>query len=228
VKLTQQIEIADDVLYINATPVQITGRFYALVQFVQPVAGTDQFQVIHFDRSSRQFNGKAEMMRLPEVLIAKAYGSYPSTTRDLERSPLNEMGWYVYGAKDAQGMFVVQSIAPRALFHLQPEAVTFGRKAAYSYVRNRAWANVVGQKGKISSVLCTSRSNGSDAAIKAAVDEWQVGDQALVLHTYGGIGGNHKEPAAATPIFFGHFAYGIAEVVYEPLADEPRFDINYH
>jgi predicted Abi (CAAX) family protease len=60
------------------------------------------------------------------------------------------------------------------------------------------------------------------------VNEWQVGDQVLVLHTYGGIGGKRKEPAAATPIFFGHFAYGVARVVYEPLANEPRFDICYH
>ncbi|MDY7024050.1 MAG: CAAX protease, partial [Cyanobacteriota bacterium] len=46
--------------------------------------------------------------------------------------------------------------------------------------------------------------------------------------TYGGIGGKNKEPAAATPIFFGHFAYGVAEVVRDPLADELRFEINYH
>lgn len=228
VKLDRAVEVSQDELYINSTPIQITGRFYALVQFVQPVAGTDRFQAIHFDRASRQFNGKAEVMRLPEVVLAKAYGSHPSTTRVLERSPFNETGWYVYGAKDAGDVFVVQAIAPRALFQLQPEAVIFGRQAAYNYIRKRAWANAIEQKGKISSVLCTSRSHGSDAAIRSAVDDWQVGDRALVLHTYGGIGGKNKEPAAATPIFFGHFAYGSAEVIYEPLADEPRFDICYH
>jgi predicted Abi (CAAX) family protease len=46
--------------------------------------------------------------------------------------------------------------------------------------------------------------------------------------TYGGIGGDRKEPAAATPIFFGHFSYGLAEVVREPLTDELRFEIFYH
>jgi predicted Abi (CAAX) family protease len=228
VMLTGTVEVDENTLYIAITPTQITGRFYALVRFIQPIVGTDQFQVIHFDRTSRQFSGKTEVMRLPEVLLAKAYGSYPSTTRDLEKSPFNETGWYVYGAKDAQDRFVVQAIAPRALFQLQPDTVVFGAKAAYRYIRKQAWAKVAEQKGKIASVLCTPRSNGSDTAITAAINEWQVGDRALVLHTYGGIGGQHKEPAAATPIFFGHFAYGVAEVIYDPLADEPRFEICYH
>ncbi len=217
-----------DTLYIRSTPVQITGRFYGLVQFTQAIAGTDQFRVVHFDRATRQFQGDQEIVRLPEVVFAKAYGSDPSTTRDLEKSPFNEAGWYVYGAQDGEGMFVVQAIAPRSLFQLQPQEVVFGRKASYNYIRKRAWANIAQQKGKISSVLCTPRSNGSSSAIHAAIQDWAVGDRALVLHTYGGIGGNHKEPAAATPIFFGHFAYGQAEVVHDPLADELRFDICYH
>ncbi|MBE9013875.1 CAAX protease, partial [Pseudanabaenaceae cyanobacterium LEGE 13415] len=226
VMLCDPVQVQGDTLYIDTTPIQITGRFYALVQFVLPISGTDQFQVIHFDRTSRQFTGDSEVMRLPEVVFAKNYGSYPSTTRDIEHSPYNETGWYVYGAKDANGVFVVQSIAPRALFQLQPEKVTFGRRSAFNYVRFGAWKNAAEQKGKLSSVLCSSRR--SSDGIETAIEDWKIGDKALLLHTYGGIGGNNKEPAAATPIFFGHFAYGIAEVVYEPLADEPRFDIQYH
>ncbi len=224
----RRVEVREDILYIDSTPIQITGRFYALVRFVQPIAGTDRFQVMHFDRASRQFSGKTEEMRLPEVVLAKSDGIYPSTTRDLEKSPLNETGWYVYGAKDVEGMFVVQSIAPRALFQLQPQAVKFGRKSADTYIRQQAWAEVVKQKGKIASVLCANQSSDATDAIQSAVNQWHVGDRALVLHNYGGIGGKRKEPAAATPIFFGHFAYGVAEVVHEPLADEPRFEISYH
>ncbi|MBW4550677.1 MAG: hypothetical protein KME35_06145 [Aphanocapsa sp. GSE-SYN-MK-11-07L] len=139
---------------------------------------------------------------------------------------MNETGWYIYGAKNKVGMFVVQSLAPRRLFRLQPEQVVFGAKASYRYIRQQAWANLSAQKGKISSVLCTPKSDWS--AIQAAIDDWQVGDRALLIHTYGGIGGIRKEPAAATPIFFGHFAYGVAEVVREPLTDELRFEICYH
>lgn len=225
-----QVELGEDgvTLLISTQPMEVTGRYYGLVQFVQPVAG-DRWRVNHYNRSSRTFDGFEEVVSLPPVATMAAYGSDPSTTQGLEKSPYNESGWYVYGAQDASGTFVVQSLGPRSLFRLQPQRVVFGgAKAAYRYIRKEAWADVVAQKGKIGSVLCTARDNGRPEAIAEAVNEWQVGDRALILHTYGGIGGNHKEPAAFSPIFFGHFAYGRAEVVHDPLADERRFEIRYY
>ncbi|WOD40199.1 CAAX protease [Nodosilinea sp. E11] len=216
-------------LLINTQPMEVTGRYYGLVQFVEPVAGTDQWRVRHFSRTRRAFDGPEDRVSLPPVATMDVYGSEPSTTRDLEKSPYNESGWYIYGAQNASGTFVVQALGPRALFRLQPDRVVFGgAKPAYRYIRKESWADVVAQKGRVSSVLCTARDNGRPEAIAAAIDEWQVGDRALILHTYGGIGGNHKEPSAATPIFFGHFAYGRAEVVHDPLADEKRFEIRYY
>ena len=85
-------------------------------------------------------------------------------------------------------------------------------------------SDIVEEKGTVSSVLLSTRKQSVSEAIK----EWQEGDRALLLHVYGGIGGNKKEPAAAAPIFFGHFAYGLATVVKEPLADELRFEIQYY
>ncbi|MDX2241168.1 MAG: CAAX protease [Leptolyngbyaceae cyanobacterium bins.302] len=215
-------------LYIHTQPVQITGRFVALVQFIQPIAGTDQFEVVHFNRATQQFDGWREGVRLPEVVRSEAEGgSPPSTTRGLEQSPLNETGWYIYGAKDRDGIFVVQALAPRALFRLQPDEVVFGQKASYRYIRQRSWADIQAQKGKIASVLCVGQSQKS-SSIQAAIDEWQEGDRALLLHVYGGIGGDHAEPAAATPIFFGHFAFGMAQVVRDPWSKDLKFDIRYH
>jgi len=214
------------VLYIRSQPVEVTGRYYGLVQFEAPIADTDRFRVRHFNSASRQFDGWQEIVRLPQVLAAQNYGSYPSTTHHLEQNPLNETGWYIYGAKDATGQFVVQALAPRSLFRLQPDRVVFGNKASYRYIRQESWADVVAQKGKISSVLCVG--NPQITQIQSAIDDWQVGDRALLLHVYGGIGGEKKEPAAATPIFFGHFAYGLATVIHDPLSDERRFEIQYY
>ena len=215
-------------LFISTQPMEVTGRYYGLVQFVGAMAG-DQWRVRHFNRGSRAFDGPEEIVSLPPVATMAAYGSAPSTTQGLEKSPYNESGWYIYGAQNSGGTFVVQALGPRALFRLQPERVVFGgAKAAYRYIRKESWADVVAQKGRVGSVLCTARDNGRSESIAAAIDEWQVGDRALILHTYGGIGGNHREPAAATPIFFGHFAYGRAEVVHDPLADEKRFEIRYY
>jgi predicted Abi (CAAX) family protease len=210
------------VLRIERQPVQITGRFYGLVQFQAALEG-DRFQVVHFNRQSRQFDGPAETVRLPQV-VADQNGVFPSTSRGIEHSALNETGWYIYGAADADGVFVVQSIAPRSLLWLQPDRVVFGTQAAYHYIRKQAWANIAAQKGKVSSVLLSPREHD----LQAAIDDWQVGDRALVLHVYGGIGGKKREPAAATPLFFGHFAYGVATVVHDPIADERRFDIRYY
>lgn len=224
-------------LYINTQPIQISGRFYGLVKFLEPKADSDRFEVVHFNRTSRQFDGARETIRMPQV-VADRNGCFPSTSRDLEKSPLNETGWYIYGAKDASGVFVVISLAPRTLFRLQPDEVILGKKSAYYYIRKQAWADAVAQKGRISSVLLHSREikeieeSNSDgvnrSVIQEAINQWQEGDRALVVHVYGGIGGNKREPAAATPLFFGHFAYGMARVVREPLTEELRFDILYY
>lgn len=213
-------------LYIRQQPVEITGHYYGLVRFDAPISGTDRFQVRHFNASSRQFDGLTEVVRLPQVVLAQGYDSYPSTTNRLEQSPFNETGWYIYGAKDGAGFFVVQALAPRSLFRLQPDRVVFGSKASYRYIRRESWANAAAQKGKISSVLCVGNRHIQE--IQPAIDDWKVGDRALLLHVYGGIGGNRKEPAAATPIFFGHFAYGVATVVHDSLSDERRFEIQYY
>jgi predicted Abi (CAAX) family protease len=214
------------ILRIAHQPIEITGRYYALVQFIAPIPNTDRFQVKHFNSNSRQFDGWEEVVRLPQVLLARAYGSYPSTTRNLEQNPLNETGWYIYGAKDAEGYFVVQALAPRSLFRLQPDRVVFGSKDSYRYIRQESWANAAAEKGKISSVFCVGKRSTEN--IQTAIDDWKVGDRALLLHVYGGIGGNKKEPAAATPIFFGHFAYGLATVIRDPLSNELRFEIQYY
>ena len=210
-------------LYISTTPVQITGRYYALVKFIKPIGSTDRFLVWHFNKATRKFDGVAEIVRMPEVK-ADVNGCYPSTTDNIEKVTINDRGWYIYGAKDDSGTFVVQSIAPRALLHLQPQEVIFGRKLGEKYIRQGAWANVEAKKGKISSVLLSPIRGGTGEAIA----NWQENDLALLIHTYGGIGGKKKEPAAATPIFFGHFAFGVAKVIREPLTDELTFDIRYH
>ncbi len=210
-------------LAISREPVQITGRFYGLVKILQLLKeGSDQFQVVHFNLTSRQFDGVKEIVRLPAV-IADQNGIFPSTSQEIEKSPLNSTGWYIYGAKDSNGIFVVQALAPRALLRLQPDEVIFGKAAALNYLTKESWRNAVAQKGRTKSVLLCPAGGENQSCIA----QWQEGDRALLLHVYGGIGGSKREPAAQTPIFFGHFAYGVAQVVREPLADELHFEIEY-
>ncbi|MGG6294626.1 CAAX protease [Leptolyngbya sp. AN02str] len=226
VQLLNEVQVSEFpsrvVLYIRDQPSQITGCYYAAVQFVEAIAHTHEFRIRHFNKATRQFDGPEERVLLPPV-IADLNGCYPSTTRDLERVPLNETGWYIYGAKNRDGQFVVQSLAPRALLSLRPQEVIFGAKQGYDYVRNQAWSPENTRRGKWGSVLIHQQA----AEVQQAIADWQEGDRALVIHTYGGIGGKRREPAASTPLFFGHFAYGYADVVHDPLTDELRFDIQY-
>ncbi|WP_421654542.1 hypothetical protein [Leptothermofonsia sp. ETS-13] len=127
-------------LHIRSEPVQITGRYYALVKILGPAKATtsevgnqitscsDRFRVVHFNPISRQFDGVEEVVRIPQV-VADMNGIFPSSNRDIDKSPPNEWGWYIYGAKNGAGVFVVQAIAPRALLRLQPDEFIVGRSA---------------------------------------------------------------------------------------------------
>ncbi len=211
-------------LYITSEPVQISGRFYALVKFLQPVrANSDQFRVVHFNRTSGHFDGVEEIVQMPAVIPDQNIISH-SNSRDIEKLPLNDTGWYIYGAKDASQKFVVQALAPRALLQVQPQEVTVGRKAAIKYIRKRCWQEIVAHKGQIRSVLLSQK--GLD--IDHSMSPWREGDRALLVHVFGGIGGKRPEPSAKGPIYFGHCAYGVAQVVREPLTGELRFEIAYH
>ena len=209
-------------LYINREPVQITGRYYALVKFLEPVqAGGDLYRVAHFNRATRQFDGPDEVVQLPETII-DTDKLYRSTSQGIEQDPLNEAGWYISGAKDAEGTFVVQSLAPRALLNLQPNQVIAGQEAAINYVKKLAWQDTPDRKGQISTVLLTAEGDE-----QTALDGWREGNQALLVNTYGGIGEGREPYPYPGGYYFGHFSYGRAEVIREPLADELSLDIEY-
>lgn len=139
------------ILSISHEPVQITGRYYGLVKFVGPIEPESElFSVIHFNRATKQFDGAEEIVKMPSV-VANRNQTYPSTSKDIEKSPLNATGWYIYGAADESG-FVVQAIAPRALLRLESDRAIAG-KAVKKYLKKESWDNLTAQKGKTSSVV---------------------------------------------------------------------------
>lgn len=211
-------------LTIAQEPVQITGSKYSLVTIVKPEASSDNrkdaFVVRHFNKASKQFDGPTETIRIPQV-IADREGIPRSTNRGIEKSPLNPTGWYIYGVRGADGIFVVQAIAPRAIMRLQPDEVRSGIKAGLSYIRRDNWKNTEAQKGTAKTVLLDPATQRQDA-----VSRWQEGDRAIVIHSFGGIGGKKAEPAPLG-VVTGHFAYGMATVIRDPLSGELIFDIEY-
>ncbi|MCG8346940.1 MAG: hypothetical protein MI924_04085 [Chloroflexales bacterium] len=210
------------IISTSREPVQINSRFYGLVRFLGPVnVGGERFHVAHYNRATGLFDGPEEMVRLPQIM-ARTDGIRPSTSADIERSPANEEGWYIYGAQDHAGTFVVQALAPRSLLRLDTQQVIVGREAAKRYLKPKAWQRTA-VKGAFSTALLAP--DGSDP--QAAVAAWREGDAVLVVHLWGGIGGDKGEKESRSPVNWGHFAFGIAQVIREPLADELVFDIDY-
>src|SRR5436190_7408492 len=213
---------APAILYTPRDPVQITGRYYALVRFLEPVKpGSDRFRVVHYHREVGNFSGAVEEVRVPTV-IPDEHGHLRSTSKAIERSPANQEGWYVYGAPDRTGTFVVQALLPRGLVRLHPGRVVVGQAETKPFLQPKSWQEN-SAKGTFSTTLLLP--DGADA--QAAAAEWREGDAALVVHLWGLIGGPKPEPAARTPLAWGHCSFGPAQVVREPLAGELVFDIEY-
>jgi len=209
-------------LVIDREPVQVTGRFYGLVTIIKrKKKDSERFLVRHYNKSSKQFDDIPETIRIPQV-PADRDGIPRSTNEKIESSPLNSQGWYIYGAKGADGIFVVQAIEPRAILRLKPDEVRLGLPAGKYYIKHKIWKNVAREKGTAKTVLLDPVAKKKTEA----VGKWREGDRAIVIHTFGGIGGKKAEP---TPLGMvtGHFAYGIARVVRDRFTNELRFDIEY-
>ena len=226
------------VLQIEHEPVLATGRFYGLVKILTPEAKAGQnsapkvcpgtppcpsefFRVRHYNPASGQFDGSVETIRIPQQ--AHRNQLFQSTPRQLEASPAGKAGWYIYGAKDAKGVFVVQAIEPRSLFQLKPGQVVLGQEAGLTYISDQNWQNTESQKGTTRTVLVDPVATQPNQALS----NWQEGDKAIVLHNFGGIGGKNAEPLGIPNTITGHFAYGLAEVIRDPFTNELRFAIQY-
>lgn len=228
-------------LEIGGEPVQISGRICALVTILRPeVKGSDRFLVRHYNRTSGQFDGPFEMIRIPQV-PPDPQGVPRSTNRLIEKSPVNGDGWYIYGERDGDGVFVTRAIEPREIVRVgagelsvpalpayaekpapAPDEVRLGLLACQRYLLWDNWINTPARKGTAKTVLLAPESESE----REAISRWKEGDTAIVMHAFGGIGGKKGDPITFG-IVTGHFAYGLAHVVRDSLTGELRFDIEY-
>lgn len=222
---------------VSQEPVQVTGREYGLVKLLEPdtrlnkpvpevcpgdlPCPTEYFRAQHFDSARGDFSGTIETIRIPQQPMLKG-DRFFSNIRDLVDSPAGSEGWYVYGAVDRENVFTVQALKSRALFRVQPDEVILGQKAGRNYLDRGNWQDSSARKGTLQRVLLSPTNPSSEAAVAA----WQAGDYALVMHLFGGIGGENKE---LTPLgtVTGHFSFGLARVVQEPITQELQFNVHY-
>ncbi len=207
------------ILQINKEPVLATGRFYGLVDIISN--NRELFQVRHYNPDSGDFiNGEQETIYIPQQVVDTRNIS-PSTINKLAESTVSK-GWYIYGAKNEQGIFTVQAIAPRSLFQLQPDTVILNPKTAQNYLK-KYWEITPKDKGTLTRVLIDPTSTD-----EYPVSKWREGDKAIVINVFGGIGGEKAESLGVPKTITGHFAFGIAEIIRSPFTKELEFDIKYH
>ncbi len=218
------------VLTIDREPMQITGTLTGLVK----ILGTDNshkptctgaksclneyFSVRHYDRNTRGFEGQIETIRIPQM-PAKQSGLLPSSIRDLERSPAGSQGWYIDGDRDLTGVFTVAALQPRSLFALTPQREIVDTDAKFDYLDRQHWQHTPQNKGKLSQVKFVGASAESPPVL---------GTKALVIHSFGGIGGKTGDAADLWQTVTGHFAYGLATVDRSALTGEPEWQVAYN
>ncbi|MEH2221425.1 MAG: CPBP family glutamic-type intramembrane protease [Nostoc sp.] len=220
------------ILQIGREPVLATGRFYGLVKIIKPIKSSDEsllstndkqdsdyFSVQHYNPNSNKFDGIQETIRIPQQAI-DTRNFAPSSPQQIEKSPAGEDGWYIYGAKDANAVFIVSALAPRSLFQIQPRQIITGKELGLNYIKEVNWQNTDKNKGKLNTALLKP--------VETSISKWQQGDKAIVLHLFGGIGGRKAEAIAVPYTITGHFAFGIAEVVRDEFTNELRFETKYH
>lgn len=209
-----------NVLTIDKEPTQVAERFYGLVKIASPAAEKttcpevcQPFQVRHYRPDSQTFDGAADVVYLPEMPAINGIRQF--SLEQLERSPAGEQGWYIYGSPNEQGQFIVRAVAPRALFELTADTIITAPDEGLNYINFGNWRRTQDRKGTIQSVQLRQA-------------DWQEGDRGLVLHIFGGIGGEQAETPPVVGTVTGHFSYGIATVVRDAITQKLRFDLNYH
>ena len=231
-------ETGKPLLLIEQFPTIVPERFYTLVDIVEtvpePTGSTrpttcpgqlpcqgEFFRIRHYNRVSRKFDGLAEIVRIPQQPPLSS-GRFGSTPRQLEESPVGQEGWYLYGAQGPDGIFTVRAIQPRSLLQLNTTERIGGKRAALTYLEDRNWQNTPARKGTAQTVLVVP----SATSPQTTQIQWQEGERALLIHLFGGIGGEKGESLLAATVT-GHFAFGLVRVVRDPFTNELRFDIEY-
>ncbi|MFZ5950767.1 MAG: hypothetical protein ACOYXC_08675 [Candidatus Rifleibacteriota bacterium] len=203
------------VLLIKEEPVQICGAHYALVKFLGP-AGENRQRVVHFNPATGDFSGPKEIVTIPATFFSRANTPIArSSTVNIEKSPLNDEGWYIYGRHRGR-MFEVEALEPRTAFALNSDISVSGKNEVKSYISREHFDNL--RQGLVQRTEMVPDQEHS----------WQEGDRGLLIHVFGWREHpSEKSNPMMMGLVTGHFAFGMAEVVRCPFSGDLRWDYEY-
>ncbi len=116
-------------------------------------------------------------------------------------------------------MFTAQAVIPYAVLRLTPPRVVRGTDPTLAFVLRENWSADQLRRG--------SQHHTALLPDREPPPRWRLGDRALLMHLFGGIGGPDGEPVPIWTVT-GHFAFGEATVVRDAFTGEPRLAIRYH
>ncbi len=220
------------VLRIGDEPIQISGVKKAFITFVAP-AGEKSYSVKHYNPTSGIFDGAVEVMAFPDVgTVTPGNKVEQSSILNIEKSPLNAAGWYVYGDQDGDGTFKVQALEPAAALLLAPTRIKSGRAEALDYVTDSQWNQIPLHRIERTLVdnngpIISDSQKTPELMQKRTSELWYLDDIALIVHTFGWRGGPRGDSALLGIVTTGHFAYGFAKVISDEFTSQLRFDLVY-
>jgi predicted Abi (CAAX) family protease len=212
-------------LWIDKPPVQIRGKMRCLAIFLDKVDEEEDHYVIqHYQSETGMFDGDRETIIVPGFPV-NARGLHASTARKVEESPVNGYGWYLYGYVNEAGMFVVEAWEPRrALMVGKLNQIVCGIDNNFRAIYNTIWKRTRYKKGVVETFLLDP-TIPNDQDEQSMISEWKIGDRFLVIHLFGGIGGDIVNEESFIGLIPGHFAFGDAYIVTDDFTNELQFRI---
>jgi predicted Abi (CAAX) family protease len=236
VKLAGVTIDTENKVLIDQEPTQTTGNLRGLVKILgvdhtisadlptacpgEKLCTSEYFLAQHYNPQAQQFDGEIDTIRIPQA-PARSFGLFPSAIKDLAKSPAGSQGWYIYGDFPTKSpFFTVESIQPRSLLSIAParesERKITSADDRLDYFDRQHWQNTSQRQGQLERVGFAPHQTP------------KLGDKALVIHSFGGIGGKTADIPGVWQTVTGHFAYGLATVVQDNFTRELQWDINYN
>ncbi|CAB9499423.1 Abortive infection protein [Seminavis robusta] len=228
-----QVKVIDHKIRISKPPIQIRGKKKCLAKFLGPSSRQGDLactlcEIQHYNPETALFDGPIQVVQIPHF-PKTSRGLYVSTCDQIESSPVNPWGWYLYGHFDDEAdskPFVVEAWEPRRALIVGnlTETVTGGLDATVDAIKNKIWKGARYNKGTVDTYLLDPTDN---AATTTSIEEdWKERDRFLVIHLFGGIGGDIVNEENFVGLIPGHFAFGNATIVRDTaFTNELQFQI---